>query len=261
MIPILHRDAELLVVDKPAGLLTHRTELAPDRDVAMMRARDTLQALLDAERSAADAPENAERSAASRPPETAVGEEAENTTAAYVYPVHRLDRGTSGALAFALTEDAARSYRTAFDEGRVEKVYYALARGTMPAEAHVEYAIPKAEGKERVMAVTDFRLLHAGEWFCLVEARPRTGKFHQIRRHLAHLRHPIAGDTNYGTGWFTRKVREEGGLVRLGLHAASITLPGPPHDPSPITVHAPLASDFREALLRFGVPEELVATL
>ncbi len=259
MIPILHRDAELLVVDKPAGLLTHRTELAPDRDVAMMRARDTLQALLDAERVAAEAPEHGERSAISRAPGTS--EETANTTAAYVYPVHRLDRGTSGALAFALTEDAARSYRTAFDEGRVEKVYYALARGTMPAEAHVEYAIPKAEGKERVMAVTDFRLLHAGEWFCLVEARPRTGKFHQIRRHLAHLRHPIAGDTNYGTGWFTRKVREEGGLLRLGLHASSITLPGPTHDPASITVRAPLASDFREALLRFGVPEALVATL
>lgn len=253
MIPILHRDAELLVVDKPAGLLTHRTELAPDRDVAMMRARDTLQALLDAERAASEVPEL---------PEESSGEDtASMHQAAYVYPVHRLDRGTSGALAFALTEDAARSYRTAFDEGRVEKVYYALARGTMPEEAHVEYAIPKAEGKERVMAVTDFRLLHAGEWFCLVEARPRTGKFHQIRRHLAHLRHPIAGDTNYGTGWFTRKVREEGGLLRLGLHAASITLPGPAHDPSSITVRAPLASDFREALLRFGVPEALVATL
>ncbi len=253
MIPILHRDAELLVVDKPAGLLTHRTELAPDRDVAMMRARDTLQALLDAERAASEAPE--------LPEESSDAKTASMPEAAYVYPVHRLDRGTSGALAFALTEDAARSYRTAFDEGRVEKVYYALARGTMPAEAHVEYAIPKAEGKERVMAVTDFRLLHAGEWFCLVEARPRTGKFHQIRRHLAHLRHPIAGDTNYGTGWFTRKVREEGGLLRLGLHAASITLPGPAHAPSPITVRAPLASDFREALLRFGVPEALVATL
>jgi tRNA pseudouridine65 synthase len=253
VIPILHRDAELLVVDKPAGLLTHRTELAPDRDVAMMRARDTLQALLDAERAASEAPE--------LPEESSDAKTASMPEAAYVYPVHRLDRGTSGALAFALTEDAARSYRTAFDEGRVEKVYYALARGTMPAEAHVEYAIPKAEGKERVMAVTDFRLLHAGEWFCLVEARPRTGKFHQIRRHLAHLRHPIAGDTNYGTGWFTRKVREEGGLLRLGLHAASITLPGPAHAPSPITVRAPLASDFREALLRFGVPEALVATL
>lgn len=249
MIPILHRDAELLVVDKPAGLLTHRTELAPDRDVAMMRARDTLQALLDAERGAASVPSDPDGSA-----------EPSEESAAYVYPVHRLDRGTSGALAFALTEDAARSYRTAFDEGRVEKVYYALARGTMPEEAHVAYAIPKAEGKERVMAVTDFRLLHAGEWFCLVEARPKTGKFHQIRRHLAHLRHPIAGDTNYGTGWFTRKVREEGGLLRLALHAASITLPGAAGQPS-IVARAPLAEDFRQALLRFGVPAPLVASL
>ncbi|KAK4045541.1 hypothetical protein OUZ56_033165 [Daphnia magna] len=80
----------------------------------MMRARDTLQALLDAERAASEAPE--------LPEESSDAKTASMPEAAYVYPVHRLDRGTSGALAFALTEDAARSYRTAFDEGRVEKV-------------------------------------------------------------------------------------------------------------------------------------------
>ncbi len=215
---VLYRDEELLVVDKPAGLLTHRSELAPDRDVAMTRARD------------------------------AIG--------ARVWPLHRLDRGTSGALAFALSEDAARALHAAFERGEVKKRYLALARGEPELHAVVDYAIPKGEGKERVAAVTELCRLYAGSWFSLVEARPRTGRFHQIRRHLAHLRHPIANDSNYGTGWFNRKVRAEAGLTRLGLHAAELTLPA---RTGSVTVRAPLPPDFREALERLAVPAELLA--
>lgn len=214
---VLYRDENLLVVDKPAGLLTHRSELAPDRDVAMTRARD------------------------------AIG--------ARVWPLHRLDRGTSGALAFALSADGARELHAAFERGEVQKRYLALARGEPGEHTVVDYAIPKGEGKARVPAVTGFRRLHAGGWFSLVEAHPRTGRFHQIRRHLAHLRHPIANDSNYGTGWFNRKVRAEAGLTRLALHAAELTLPA---RAGSITVHAPLPADFREALERLAVPAHVV---
>lgn len=213
MIDILYRDDEILVVSKPAGLLTHRSNMARDSDVAMMRARD------------------------------AIG--------AHVWPVHRLDRGTSGALVFALTADMARSLCLAFEEGRVTKVYVALVRGQAPEHVVLDYPVPKGEGKERVAAVTELRRLYAGDFFSIVEARPRTGRFHQIRRHMSHLRHPIAGDANYGTGWFNRKVRDEVGLGRLALHAASITLP---------TAHgvreirAPMPEDFAAALSKLGVP-------
>ena len=210
---VLHRDADLIVVDKPAGLLTHRSTLAADRDVAMTRVRD------------------------------AIG--------ARVWPLHRLDRGTSGVLAFALSQDAARELRAAFDLGAVEKVYLALARGNAPEHVVVDHPVPRAEGKERVPAITELRRLHAGSYFSLVEARPRTGRFHQIRRHLSHLRHPIACDSNYGTGWFNRKVRAETGLERLALHALSIRLP---KSTGVITVEAPLARDFALALERLGVP-------
>jgi tRNA pseudouridine65 synthase len=208
----LYRDADVIVVDKPAGLLTHRSDLAPDRDVAMTRVRD------------------------------AIG--------ARVWPLHRLDRGTSGVLAFALSESAARVLRPVFDDGRVEKVYVALARGRTPEHVVVDHPVPRAEGKERVSAVTELRRLREGSYFSLVEARPRTGRFHQIRRHLSHLRHPIACDSNYGTGWFNRRIRAESGLARLALHALSIRLPAPSGE---ITVVAPLARDFAQALARLGI--------
>lgn len=214
---VLYRDDDLIVVDKPAGLLTHRSDLAPDRDVAMTRARD------------------------------AIG--------ARVWPVHRLDRGTSGALAFALSEQAARTLHTAFERGEVKKRYVALARGEPEEHAIVDYAIPKGEGKARVPAVTELQRLYAGGWFSVVEARPRTGRFHQIRRHLAHLRHPIANDSNYGTGWFNRKVRTEAGLLRLGLHALELTVPG---RGGAITVRAPLPPDLGQAFARLAVPGELL---
>lgn len=212
---VLYRDADVIVVDKPARLLVHRSELAPDRDVMMTRVRD------------------------------AIG--------AHVWPVHRLDRATSGALAFALSEAAARRLCAAFDAGEVEKRYLAIARGEVPEEVLVDYAIPKGEGKPRVEAVTRFRRLFAGGWFSVVEARPFTGRFHQIRRHLSHLRHPIANDSNYGTGWFNRKMRSDAGLMRLALHATELTLPGLT---GPIRVHAPLAPDLEDALLRLAVPAD-----
>ncbi len=215
---VLYRDDDLLVVDKPSGLLTHRSELAPDRDVAMTRARD------------------------------AIG--------ARVWPVHRLDRGTSGALAFALSEEAARSLAAAFERGEVKKRYVALARGEPDPHSLVDYAIPKGEGKARVSAVTELRRLYAGGWFSVVEARPRTGRFHQIRRHLAHVRHPIANDSNYGTGWFNRKVRAEAGLLRLALHALELCVPG---RSGPVTVRAPLSPDLRDAFQRLAVPGEIFA--
>lgn len=211
----LYRDEALVVVDKPAGLLCHRSELAPDRDVVMIRVRDAL--------------------------------------GAYVYPVHRLDRGTSGALLFALSSEVASALRTAFDEGRVKKRYVAIARGVVPEAVRVDYAIPKAEGsKERVPAVTSVRRLAAGDHVSLVECFPETGRYHQIRRHLAHLRHPLALDANYGTGWFNRHVRDTTGLTRLALHAAGLAFEHPVTG-APLSIEAPLPDDLRRALEVLGL--------
>lgn len=209
-IDVLHRDADVVVVDKPAGIVVHRSDMARERDVAMMRARDTI--------------------------------------GAHVWPVHRLDRQTSGALVFALSEDSARALREAWDDGRVRKTYLAIVRGAPPDRVVVDYAIPKAEDGPRVDAVTEVWTLARGEWCSLVLASPRTGRFHQVRRHMAHLRHPIANDSNYGTGWFNRKVREEGGLMRMALHAHSLTLPNVG------VVVAPLPLDMTLAIERLVMP-------
>jgi len=215
----LYRDPSIIVVDKPAGLLCHRSELAPDRDVVMIRVRD------------------------------AIG--------AYVYPVHRLDRGTSGALLFALSPEVAAVLRVAFDEARVEKTYLAIARGHVPEHVVVDYAIPKAEdSKERVPAVTELRRLGVGEHVSLVECRPRTGRYHQIRRHLAHLRHPLAVDSNYGTGWFNRDVRARTGLERLALHASEIRFMHPTTS-VPVRVRAEVPADLRRALAVLGLEAAL----
>jgi tRNA pseudouridine65 synthase len=220
VIPVLYRDESLLIVDKPAGLLTHRSELAPDRDVAMTRARDTI--------------------------------------GAKVWPLHRLDRGTSGALAFGLSERVARAWQLDLETGAVQKVYVALVRGVAPEELVLDYPVPRAEGGERVPALTSFRRLWAGDHCSLVEARPVTGRFHQIRRHLSHLRHPIAGDANYGTGWFNRKIRAETPLARLGLHSLSLELRRPD---GALKVTAPLPEDLARALVCLGAPAELLDAL
>ncbi|CAN5759476.1 tRNA pseudouridine(65) synthase TruC [soil metagenome] len=212
---VLHRDADVVVVDKPAGVLTHRSELAGDDDVMMTRVRD------------------------------AIG--------AWVWPVHRLDRQTSGVLVFALSEASANELATAFAAGTIDKTYLAIVRGSFPEAADVDHPIPKREDGPKVAAQTSFRRIeigalhgHEGATWSLVEARPKTGRFHQVRRHVAHLRHPIACDSNYGTGWFNRAVRALG-MSRLALHAAALTLPT---SAGVLTVRAPLQADLTTTLDR-----------
>lgn len=179
-----------------------------------------------------------------------------------VFPLHRLDRGTSGVLAFALSSEVAGALGACFAAGAVEKRYVAIARGVVPERVVVDHPIPRGEGKERVPAVTEIARLFGpeGAKTSLVLASPRTGRFHQVRRHLSHLRHPIAGDTNYGTGWFNRWMRAEIGLARLALHAFSLALPLPDRSGT-LIVHAPLGADLVAACARLGVPDDVVAPL
>lgn len=217
MLPIelLFVDAHVVVANKPSGLLVHRG-WDRDDDVAMFRVRDAIDAL--------------------------------------VYPVHRLDRGTSGALVFARSSKDAAALAGSFEARTVEKTYLALVRGRMAAdEGTIDYAIPKSEDGERVPAVTRFQVLARSEVerCSLVQAMPETGRLHQIRRHLRHLTHPLIGDVAYGSGVINRHYRETYGLHRLALHASSIRFPHPVTG-EPITVDAPLPEDFRLVLERLG---------
>ena len=232
---LLHLDEQLVVVGKPPGLLVHRSAIASEAtEFALQTVRDQL--------------------------------------GKHVYPVHRLDRATSGALMMALDVESARILSAQFEAGTVEKTYLAVVRGTPKAEFTVDHPLKeeldrKADRMARVdkpaqEAVTDFATLGHVEFpvqvdkfpttrYALVEARPRTGRKHQIRRHLAHAGHPIAGDVEHGSGKHNRFFRERFGLHRLLLACTRLTFDHPVSG-ARVTVAAPLSAEFATLVTELG---------
>jgi tRNA pseudouridine65 synthase len=206
VIAILHRDARCVAVDKPSGVATHRG-WADDDDALLQIVRDTVNA--------------------------------------YVYPIHRLDRGASGVTLFALDRDAARAFGDAWPAA--DKRYLAITRGHPPEHVFIDHAIPKAPGLERVPAKTEVWRKEVFGRYALVEARPHTGRLHQIRRHLKHISCPLIGDVRYGKGEHNRLWRERFELHRLALHCASLRVPHP--DGGELSIECTLASDLESALV------------
>jgi tRNA pseudouridine65 synthase len=171
---------------------------------------------------------------------------------AYVYPVHRLDRGTSGALLFAFSSELAASLQAAFERTEVAKNYLVLTRGITPETGLVDHAIAKSKEHEKRPARTAFRRLGEFERYSLVEARPFTGRLHQIRRHLKFISHPVIGDTRYGKGEHNRLFRERFALQRLALHALSLGFVHP-LTAERIQIQAPLHVDLRGPLTQMGL--------
>jgi tRNA pseudouridine65 synthase len=217
-IDLLFVDADVVVANKPCGLLVHRG-WANDDDVALFRVRD------------------------------AIG--------AYVYPVHRLDRGASGALLFARSAEMAAVLGAGLAAGGLEKRYLALVRGTPPAAGVIDHPIPKEEekGSARVAALTRFRLVARStvDRCSLVEALPLTGRLHQIRRHLRHLNHPLVGDVNYGSGEINRHYRAAYDLRRLALHAHLLAFDHP-RTGERVVVRAPMSDDLAGPLAALALP-------
>lgn len=200
---MLWRDAHLIAIHKPAGWLVHRTGLDAGETRFIVQ---TLRDQLGGQR---------------------------------VHPVHRLDKGTCGVLLLALHADAARAMGEVFQRHAVTKRYLALVRGWAPAAITVDHPLrpddapPDAPAQP---AQTTFRRLagfERAEAFdprfavtrvSLVEAQPRTGRRHQIRRHLKHLAHPILGDATHGKGPLNRwwAAPERLGHQRLWLHAQAL---------------------------------------
>jgi tRNA pseudouridine65 synthase len=219
---ILYRDADLVVASKPAGWLVHRG-WARDGEILMTRVRDAIDQ--------------------------------------WVYPVHRLDRGASGCVVFALSPEAARALAAAFAARVVTKRYLALVRGVPAERGVIDHPIPRQPGGERVPAVTDYERLAVGRPYSLIEARPLTGRLHQIRRHLKHIACPLIGDVRYGKGEHNRFFREKHDLHRLALHALEITVPHPATG-APTTVAAPIPEDLERtfaALFGEGINRQLRA--
>lgn len=206
MLRILHQDDFLVAVDKPPGLLVHRTGLdAGETQFALQMLRDQL----------------------GRP----------------VWPAHRLDKGTSGVLLFALDAETARTMGQVFEApDQVHKSYRAVVRG-WPAEAGlIDHPLRRLDddarpGRTEVQeAQTRYRTLERYELplpyggfpttrCALMELQPLTGRRHQLRRHMKHIAHPILGDATHGKGPLNRAVADLLGLQRLWLHARGLSLP------------------------------------
>jgi len=226
---IIHQDDTFVVIDKPPGLLVHRTALdSRATRFAMQMLRDQLQRL--------------------------------------VYPVHRLDRGTSGLLVFAFNSDTARLLTEQFAQRRVHKTYIAFVRGHCTAVGQFDTRLRdpfnarndcKNRGTER-SAITDFRTLiqyelpfpdrhHPTSRYSLVELQPRTGRRHQIRRHLKHAAHPIIGDTTHGDHRQNKGFVTRFALDRMLLSATKLSLYHPDTD-QPLALETTLGYTFADLL-------------
>ena len=211
-IEIIYEDELLVAINKEAGLLVHRSWLdTGETRFAMQLTRD------------------------------AVG--------CHVFPVHRLDKPTSGVLLFAKSSSVARSLTEAFTEHRVTKHYLAVVRGYIPEHGTVDYALsfqPDAIAdkfadldKPAQEAVTHWQSLaqvelpftvskkHGTSRYSLVRLTPETGRKHQLRRHMRHVFHHIVGDTSHGDGRHNRFFRSQYGCARMLLHAQTLALSHP----------------------------------
>lgn len=195
---ILHRDARCVAVDKPSGVATHRG-WANDDEALLQRVRDAVDA--------------------------------------YVYPVHRLDRGASGITLFALDREAARAFADAWPAA--DKRYVAITRGHPPEHVLIDHPIPKP-------AQTEVWRKHTFGRYALIEARPHTGRLHQIRRHLKHISCPLIGDVRYGKGEHNRIFRERFALHRLALHCTALTVAHP--DGGTLALSCALPADLAGAI-------------
>lgn len=218
-IDVLYRDDALVVVDKPSGLSVHRGD-DQGTTFALNLARN------------------------------AIGQ--------WVYPVHRLDRATSGVLVFALSSEHARTLHESFRSRTVHKSYLALVRGTPPPHGVIDSPMAKREGGPDVESVTEYETLFVSDVrLSLVEARPKTGRRHQIRRHLRRIDHPLAGDVNYGNGPDNRRYRAELGLYRLALHARRLSFIHPASGER-VAFESVVPEDLASPLRRIGVPATLL---
>ena len=242
-VEVIYQDDHLIAINKPSGLLVHRSEID----------RHETQFALQLVR---------------------------NHLGQRVYPVHRLDKPTSGVLLFARSSDIASLMVEQWRQQSVNKRYLAIVRGYMPAVTELDKAlvppVDKYARHERIKpaqeARTDFYCLDTIELpiaidkypqsrYSLVEALPHTGRKHQIRRHLKHLSHPIIGDARYGKGRHSRYFRDHFNAGRLLLHAWQLSFQHPLSQQN-IVLEAPLDECWQALIGRFNWQQSLpTATL
>ena len=232
---VLYMDNHLVAVNKPSKLLVHKSPIDKrETRFALQMVRDQI--------------------------------------GAFVYPLHRLDKPTSGVLLFALSSEMAKAMGELFRENEIKKEYIAVVRGYTMQEDIIDYALKfildkKAdkdakENKEPQDAQTIYKRLSTLELpypvsrysvarYSLVRLLPQTGRKHQLRRHLKHIFHPIVGDTKYGRGEHNKLFREKFNINRLLLHSSKISFIHPITKVN-IEINAPIDSEFQKIINLFG---------
>lgn len=232
---ILFRDEHLVVIDKPPALLVHRSEL--DRH----ETRFAIQIL-------------------------------RNQIGQHVWPAHRLDRGTSGILVFALNKEINAALGRQFEAGTVDKTYLAIVRGHPPEQGEIDHPLSRQRdayewkgermSEEAQTAHTRYRRLAQIELpvavdrypqsrYALLELKPLTGRKHQLRRHLKHIAHPIIGDATYGKGTHNRYFAEHLACGRLLLACTQLAFEHPVSGQR-LQIKAPVSGEFAATLALFG---------
>ena len=229
--PILYEDDHYVAINKPWGILMHRTRISEDTVFVVQILRDQI--------------------------------------GRRIYPVHRLDRATSGVLIFGKTPEAAGLLGEQFMGKTVDKKYLAIVRGWTDETGEIDYALADADsGKGLLPAVTNYRRLACSEIdaaiglryktarFSLVQAMPETGRRHQIRKHLAHINHPVIGDKRHGDVKQNTYFREVFGMRRMLLHASELQCV---HPVTGVSLHISASADteFDRALEITGLAAQL----
>jgi tRNA pseudouridine65 synthase len=203
MLEIIFEDESIVVINKPHGLLVHRSSIASNtNEFAVQILRDQI--------------------------------------GSYVYPIHRLDRKTSGVLLFSKSKKLIPLLQKMFAERQVHKTYYAILRGFAADEGVINYALCNDKGKKQE-AITQYKTLkrveldipfgqHATSRYSLVKAYPQTGRMHQLRKHFAHIMHPIIGDRPHGCNKQNKLFLEKWNMSTMLLHAKKLEINHPISD-------------------------------
>jgi len=227
VLEILYQDDDIVAVNKPANLAVHRSKfVGPDDAFLIDLLREQVEGRL--------------------------------------HLAHRLDRATSGVLLVARSPEVAGQLGEQFMGRSVRKRYLAVVRGwPEPEEGTVDYPLPGSRDTgPRRDASTDYRRLatvevdiplgrYEKQRYALAAAEPRTGRFRQIRKHFAHIHHPIVGDSQHGRGDHNRLFKQHFASHRLLLHATALSFTHPV-DGRPVTLQAGLDETWLKLLQRFG---------
>lgn len=200
MLEILYKDEFLVAINKPPGLLVHRSPIAKDaEEFALQLLRDQISQ--------------------------------------HVYPAHRLDRKTSGVLLFGLNQEVHKALQFQFTNKTITKKYLAIVRGWLDDGGTIDYSLKSDDGKIQE-AVTHYHCLnrveipvpfgkHQTSRYSLAQVAPETGRMHQIRKHFAHILHPIIGDRPHGCNKQNRFFKERWNMTQMMLHATSLEIEHP----------------------------------